>query len=930
MRVAEPKVDEIVFHIPEGYATIEQWLERVGRTCLHPDTEILTDEGWKEASAIEPTNKVLTFNSDTKQLQYQPSKMVAKDFSGSLLSSRHRNIKFRVTPDHRMFACKAHHQDTIKPYGFVEARCLKDDKRNYGWWVPKYFKDSILQREDNCTKYIQTNDYKYVSRNPSHETTIKGKTYEVNQDFLTILAAYIAEGHIGKPKGSGSYIGITQSIHEQLYYKIEEALIELGLQFSVIPDSRRLHIHTFRIWEGRPFVEWVEEHCGRYSENKRIPNLVRELSSEMISYFLDILYMGDGSGNTTRTERYLSINKALVDQVQELWILTGKNASVGFMDSEHWRNCNGIYYAEESQRDSWIIKPDQLIEEEYSGKVYCPSTDNGIICIRDNGKSMWIGNCYKSEDKITEESAPKFIRMLRDRGHHAMLEHAMASARISADRGLCYDDQTEVLTYDGWKKFEDTTDDDLFLTMNTETEGAEYQKRLDYTEEDWDGELIYGKSTIVDFAVTPNHRMFWFHYDSRKDKNWKISRAEEIYGRRVKFLRGLFRDIGENCFRKDSPYAYLFPQIHKLDFARFMGIWITDGSLWKSKDTGGRVTISQTKESGRRYIKKVLSGLGWKFQEKPDGFRINNTELYKFLRKWFPRDQKKTYTGRCPTWIKHANSNYIRAFLEGVVAGDGNIHKENGHTVVYTASYGFAGDLQELFMKGGRCASIRTDDRRGQSREMKNGNTITNKVIQYIVSVTDRTNEHLFNKKHWSKKHYKGKIRCVTVPNGTLYVRRNGKAFWSGNTHELVRHRIASFAQESTRYCNYSRGKFDAEITVVKQPGMTPEQQDEWEAAMRHCEQHYMKLIDMGVKAQIARSVLPIGLKSEIVISANLREWMHVFNMRCDKPAHPIIRGCALEILRAFNDRLPAMYDGHAERFLPEYQHPAIGPSVVE
>jgi intein/homing endonuclease len=923
MRIVEPTVDEIVFHIPEGYATIEQWLERCGRTCFHPDTEVLTDSGWKPIPIIGPEDRVLTFNQQKHSLEYQPSNIVCKEFDGFLLSSQHRNVKFRVTPDHRIVACKAHYRDISKPYKFIKAQDLLEKNNNNGWRVPKFFgmpgtsKHAIIKdRYPAKPTFIKTDDYTYESGKPKHSTTLSGKEYEVNSYLLTILAAYIAEGYIGKPKGSGSYIGITQSTSEELYILIEEALYELGMDFSIVPDPRKPYIHTFRIREGRPFVEWVEKHCGRYSENKVVPEFVRTLPNHMIEKFLKVLYMGDGSGNTTRTERYLSVNKTLVDQVQELWILIGKNASVGFMNSEHWKNCDGIFYTEESQRDSWIIKPDHLVKEKYKGKVYCPSTKNGIVCIRNNDKAMWIGNCYKSENKITEESAPKFVRMLRNRGHHAMLEHAVASARFIGDRGLCYDDQTEVLTYNGWKKFEDTTEDDRFLTINTKTEGVEYQKRLDYTEEDWDGELICGNSTMVNFAVTPNHRMFWFHYDSRKDRNWKINKAEEIYGRRVKFLRGLFRDMGENCFHKESPYTYLYPQIHKLDFARFMGIWITDGSLWKGKDTGGRVTITQTKESGRKYIKKVLKGLGWKFHEKPEGFRINNTKLYDFLRKWFPADQKKTYTGRCPTWIRHANSKYIRAFLEGVIVGDGNIHKSNGHVVVYTASYGFAGDLQELFMKAGLCASIRTDDRRGQSRVMANGTTITNKVVQYIVSVNNRTNEHLFNKKHWFKKHYKGKVRCVTVPNGTLYVRREGKSFWSGNTHELVRHRLASYAQESTRYCNYSKGKFNNEITVIEYPWKVSTSSEKYQKGIELIEKLYMELLADGEPPELARAVLPISLKAEILMTANLREWLHVFHMRCDTPAHPIIRGCALEILKAFNEKLPYMYENHAERFL--------------
>jgi len=140
-----------------------------------------------------------------------------------------------------------------------------------------------------------------------------------------------------------------------------------------------------------------------------------------------------------------------------------------------------------------------------------------------------------------------------------------------------------------------------------------------------------------------------------------------------------------------------------------------------------------------------------------------------------------------------------------------------------------------------------------------------------------------------------------------------------GLSHELVRHRIASFAQESTRYCNYSKGKFSGEITVIEQPGIeTDEQKKIWGWAMRQAEGRYLQLIEAGVKPQAARSVLPIGMKAEIVVSANLREWMHIFNMRCAKAAHPIIRNCALEILRAFNERLPCMYESQFEKFLSD------------
>jgi thymidylate synthase (FAD) len=137
-----------------------------------------------------------------------------------------------------------------------------------------------------------------------------------------------------------------------------------------------------------------------------------------------------------------------------------------------------------------------------------------------------------------------------------------------------------------------------------------------------------------------------------------------------------------------------------------------------------------------------------------------------------------------------------------------------------------------------------------------------------------------------------------------------------GLTHELVRHRLASFAQESTRYCNYSKGKFHAEITVIDYPWKKKTSANKYRQGIEAIERLYMELLEDGEPPELARAVLPISLKAEIVITANLREWSHIFNMRCDTPAHPIIKGTALEVLKTLNNRLPSMYEDQSERFL--------------
>jgi thymidylate synthase (FAD) len=121
-----------------------------------------------------------------------------------------------------------------------------------------------------------------------------------------------------------------------------------------------------------------------------------------------------------------------------------------------------------------------------------------------------------------------------------------------------------------------------------------------------------------------------------------------------------------------------------------------------------------------------------------------------------------------------------------------------------------------------------------------------------------------------------------------------------GISHEIVRHRLASYSQESTRYCNYSKDKFGQEITVVKPSTLQGDRSaalNAWAAACRAAEIAYFDLLAYGAKPQEARAVLPTCLKTEIVMTANFREWRHFLRMRLSPAAHPDMRAIA-EIIR--------------------------------
>ncbi|MBR4211200.1 MAG: FAD-dependent thymidylate synthase, partial [Oscillibacter sp.] len=124
-------------------------------------------------------------------------------------------------------------------------------------------------------------------------------------------------------------------------------------------------------------------------------------------------------------------------------------------------------------------------------------------------------------------------------------------------------------------------------------------------------------------------------------------------------------------------------------------------------------------------------------------------------------------------------------------------------------------------------------------------------------------------------------------------------------------HRIASYSQESTRYCNYSQDKFGNELTCIRPCFWTEDSPafGIWKASMEAVERDYFRLLELGAQPQEARSILPNSLKTELVVTMNLREWRHFFRLRTAPAAHPQMRQTASALLRDFQRRIPVVFD---------------------
>ena len=128
--------------------------------------------------------------------------------------------------------------------------------------------------------------------------------------------------------------------------------------------------------------------------------------------------------------------------------------------------------------------------------------------------------------------------------------------------------------------------------------------------------------------------------------------------------------------------------------------------------------------------------------------------------------------------------------------------------------------------------------------------------------------------------------------------------------NQIVRQRICSFVQSSTRYCNYSKDKFGGEITCIDKGYFTDyKHKTEWINTLRTCEEQYLKMIEQGYSPERARDVLPLTTATELVVKTNLREWRHILKLRTAKECHPDLLDLTVPLLKELKELIPIIFD---------------------
>lgn len=355
----------------------------------------------------------------------------------------------------------------------------------------------------------------------------------------------------------------------------------------------------------------------------------------------------------------------------------------------------------------------------------------------------------------------------------------------------CYDEQTEILTEEGWIFFKDLTKQHNIFTL-TDKNKIEVHKPNKLFKYDYDGELYEFKTKSLDLLVTPNHRMV-------VDQSYKNKRI---------FVEAQNLDVNNHRIPKQSIWEgeekewFILPSItftkygrqgrtpYKVikdtlkikmdDWLKFFGFWLAEGSTDNekiAKKHGYRVTITQINKKKREEIRIVLDKLPFNFTEEKNNFVICNKQLWTHLRGF-----GKGYNKYIPKEIKNLSKRQLKLLFDWLVKGDGNIRKTTGQIMYWTTSKKLADDIQEVILKLGWLGTM-TKQKKKVSKIK--GREITSIATCYIIGV-QKAKHYRLRKRNIKKVPYKGKVYCCEVKNHSVFVRRNGKVTWCGNSIGVV------------------------------------------------------------------------------------------------------------------------------------------------
>ena len=373
------------------------------------------------------------------------------------------------------------------------------------------------------------------------------------------------------------------------------------------------------------------------------------------------------------------------------------------------------------------------------------------------------------------------------------------------DKFCCFDDTHDVLTSQGWVQINKlTTNHKVASLLSGNT--LEYLNPLEIQEYNYTGKMYTIETNQISLKVTPNHRMY---VGDRNGNNYKIELAEDIFGKRKKYLKNveniridrkqLPRELKMNQFGEIQKYIVY----DKYDNVKFefdinewltiFGIWLAEGSLSNGRSVNFAVHKQRVREALENSCNILNIKLGKYKDHKDDilknSYVINSVDIFRCLEPNYGESINKSL----PEWVWFLNREQSKKLLHSMILGDGHIMKGTVTMIYDTSSIKLRDDIQKLSLHAGYSANWYLKYKAGHTTYIQNRNNekITSTTDSYRLTIVTSQNNPLVNKNitnegknqcdNWEK--FNGKVYCCTVPgDGVIYVRRNGKTVWCGNS----------------------------------------------------------------------------------------------------------------------------------------------------
>ncbi|MEM2294156.1 MAG: DNA methyltransferase [Thermoproteota archaeon] len=352
----------------------------------------------------------------------------------------------------------------------------------------------------------------------------------------------------------------------------------------------------------------------------------------------------------------------------------------------------------------------------------------------------------------------------------------------------CFDAETEILTKNGWKKYNEITYEDEICTLGKRNK-IEYQKPSAIFIYDYKGKMYKLQTPFIDILVTPNHRLYVTR-GSRANKRvkyrkFRLIEAKDIFGHFARFKKdGIWKgDATKTALKYFTLPAVEYggswrgrkgqeKKIPLNEWLKFFGFYLAEGSATYRLDCKGYsnyiVSISNTNKEYLQELIELCKKWGYNPFPTGKGFQIYDKQLYTYLAKF-----GKSHERYIPVEIKNLPPRFLKILYEYMMRGDGSVSKYGEYYL--TTSKKLADDVQEILLKIGSAGNIYVKNPSSGKRKQYEVSKISNHLYPTI-------NHHRNNWKYEEWVDYEGKVWCVSVPNQIVYVRRNGKTLWCGNS----------------------------------------------------------------------------------------------------------------------------------------------------